>query len=87
MILTDVGHGIKPATEAILSMGERWTMRFQECLAQSHGLKILWKDVQINNVLADDHGDTVIANFGGGNTIGWVDTDRCGAMAGTNRGH
>ena len=58
-----------------------------ECFAQSHGLEIPWKDAKTSNVLTNDHGNAVIANFGGGNTIGWVDTDRCGAMAGTNRGH
>jgi serine/threonine protein kinase len=51
-----------------------------------HNLGILWRDIKIDNVLINDDGDAVVLDFGGGNTMGWVDRDKYGTMEGEEQG-
>jgi serine/threonine protein kinase len=51
-----------------------------------HNLGILWRDIKIDNVLINHDGDAVVLDFGGGNTMGWVDRDKYGTMEGEEQG-
>lgn len=37
---------------------------------------------QTDKVLIDEDGDVLVLDFGGGNTVGWVDRDTYGTMEG-----
>ncbi|KAK4031953.1 hypothetical protein C8A01DRAFT_41609 [Parachaetomium inaequale] len=43
---------------------------------------ILWRDLKTDNVLINEDDDAVVLNFGGGNTMGWVDHDKYDSMEG-----
>jgi serine/threonine protein kinase len=51
-----------------------------------HNLGILWRDVKTDNVLLDENNDAVLLEFGGGNTLSWVDEDKYGTMEGDQQG-
>jgi serine/threonine protein kinase len=61
-------------------------MQIKQTLAGLHDLGILWRDIKTDNVLIDDNGDAVVLDFGGGNTMGWVDWDKYGTMEGEMQG-
>jgi hypothetical protein len=47
---------------------------------------ILWRDAETDNEIINEDGDAVVLDFGGGNTMGWVDRDRYGSMEGEEQG-
>ena len=84
-------HGVKggtiPATEASMPLKLKWAAQIQETLAGLHELGILWRDVKTDNILIDDtNNDAVLLDFGGGNTVGWVDREKYGTMEGEAQG-
>ncbi|KAK3290436.1 uncharacterized protein B0H64DRAFT_378648 [Chaetomium fimeti] len=60
--------------------------RIEETLRGLHRLGILWRDIKTDNILIDDDDDAVVLDFGGGNTVGWVDQDKYGSMDGEEQG-
>jgi serine/threonine protein kinase len=82
--------GIKAGTispdEGTESLRTRWAAQIQVTLRGLHDLGILWRDIKTDNVLINDDGDAVVLDFGGGNTIGWVDQDKYGTMEGDEQG-
>ncbi|KAI0798277.1 hypothetical protein GGR55DRAFT_684799 [Xylaria sp. FL0064] len=55
-------------------------------VAQLHELETLWCNVKTGTVLIDNEGDATVQDFGGGNTVGWVDEDKYGAPKGDLQG-
>lgn len=43
-------------------------------------------DIKTDNVLIDDNGDAYLVDFGGGNTMGWVDRDKYDTVEGDLQG-
>jgi serine/threonine protein kinase len=81
-----VDEGIVPETEATTSLKLKWAEQIRYSLAQLHKLGILWRDVKSDNVLIDENNDAVLHDFGGGNTVGWVDREKYGTMEGDQQG-
>lgn len=85
-LLDGVARGTIPADEATPSLRRKWAMQIRKTLRGLHNLGILWRDIKTNNVLIDENGDAVVLDFGGGNTLGWVDPDKYGTMEGEEQG-
>jgi serine/threonine protein kinase len=78
--------GIKASTispdEGTQFLRTKWAAQIQVTLRGLHNLGILRRNIKTDNVLINDDGDVVVLDFGGGNTIGWVDQDKYGTMEG-----
>lgn len=81
-LLAGVKNGTIPDTEASVQLRQKWALQIEQTLAALHDLGILWHDVKTDNILIDDNGDAVVLDFGGGNTVGWVDRENYGTMEG-----
>jgi len=86
VLLLLVEQGTVPETEATTLLRLKWAEQIRHSLAQLHNLGILWRDVKTDNVLIDENNDAVLLDFGGGNTLGWVDEDKYGTMEGDQQG-
>ncbi|TGJ83126.1 hypothetical protein E0Z10_g5627 [Xylaria hypoxylon] len=82
MILDYTKAGRLPETEASTAMRTKWAEQIKHSVTRLHELGILWCDVKTDNVLIDNEGDAVVLDFGGGNTVGWVDQDKYGTLEG-----
>ncbi|KAK3896520.1 hypothetical protein C8A05DRAFT_39941 [Staphylotrichum tortipilum] len=85
-LLDGVEQGTIAPTEATASLRQKWATQIRRTLMGLHGLGILWLDIKTDNVLIDEDGDAVLIDFGGGNTMGWVDHDKYGSMEGELQG-
>ncbi|KAK4041378.1 hypothetical protein C8A01DRAFT_14839 [Parachaetomium inaequale] len=85
-LLAGVKQGTVAQTEAAPLLKQKWATQIKETLTGLHALGILWRDIKTDNVLIDDNGDAVVLDFGGGNTMGWVDRDKYGTMEGEMQG-
>ncbi|KAK4044294.1 hypothetical protein C8A01DRAFT_42963 [Parachaetomium inaequale] len=85
-LLTSVEEGTAAPSEAAPSLRQKWARQIRETLAGLHGLGILWRDLKTHNVLINNNGDAVVLDFGGGNTVGWVDNDKYATMEGEEQG-
>ena len=79
-ILDDVEADIIPRSEATAEMSAKWATQIRQSVARMHEIGVLWGDVKTDNVLINDDGDAVVLDFGGGNTLGWVDPDKYGTQ-------
>jgi serine/threonine protein kinase len=85
-LLAGVEEGTAAPSEAAPSLRQKWAQQIRETLAELHGLGILWRDLKTQNVLIDNNGDAVVLDFGGGNTVGWVDNGKYATMEGEEQG-
>ena len=85
-LLTGVEKGNIAESEATPTARQKWARQIRETVAGLHDLGILWRDLKTQNVLIDDNGDAVVLDFGGGNTVGWVDNDKYATMEGEEQG-
>lgn len=85
-LLAGVDTGTISPVEATVSLRLKWATQIQETLKSLHSLGILWHDINTDNVLINNDGDAVVLDFGGGNTMGWVDSDKYGSMEGEEQG-
>jgi serine/threonine protein kinase len=85
-ILDRVGTGSISSDEATPSLRRKWATQIKKTLRGLHDLGILWRDIKTDNVLINEDGDAVLLDFGGGNTLGWVDQDKYGTMEGDEQG-
>ncbi|KAL2194749.1 hypothetical protein P885DRAFT_80055 [Corynascus similis CBS 632.67] len=85
-LLDGVERGTIAPEEATVSLRQKWATQIRDTLAGLHSLGILWRDIKTDNVLIDEDGDAVVIDFGGGNTVGWVDRDKYGSMEGEMQG-
>jgi serine/threonine protein kinase len=85
-ILCGVEEGTIPHSEATADMKMKWAAQIRQSVAQLHSMGILWCDIKTDNVLINDDSDAVVLDFGGGNTIGWVDRDKFGTLEGDLQG-
>jgi serine/threonine protein kinase len=65
---------------------KKWSGQIKHTVAQLHRLGIVWGDIKVDNVLIDDNDDAIVLDFGGGNTVGWVDQDKHGTLEGDMQG-
>ncbi|KAI1116431.1 hypothetical protein F5Y14DRAFT_64338 [Nemania sp. NC0429] len=86
VLLQDVGDGIVPEAAASPALKKKWAGQIKHTVSQLHGLGILWGDVKTDNVLIDDNDDAIIVDFGGLNTVGWIDADKHGTVKGDMQG-
>ncbi|KAK5999060.1 hypothetical protein PT974_01448 [Cladobotryum mycophilum] len=86
VLLDHVEDGTVPGQEATASMKRKWAEQIKQSLARLHALGIMWRDIKTDNILIDEDGDAVVIDFGGGNTVGWVDHDKYGTMEGEQQG-
>jgi serine/threonine protein kinase len=84
--LDRVGTGSISSDEATPSLRRKWATQIKKTLRGLHDLGILWRDIKTDNVLINEDGDAVLLDFGGGNTLGWVDQDKYGTMEGDEQG-
>ncbi|KAK4152396.1 hypothetical protein C8A00DRAFT_16297 [Chaetomidium leptoderma] len=85
-VLAGVKEGTVAPSEATPSLRQKWARQIRETLAGLHSLRILWRDLKTHNVLIDNNSDAVVLDFGGGNTVGWVDNDKYATMEGEEQG-
>jgi hypothetical protein len=85
-LLDGVERGTIAPDEATAALRQKWATQIRDTLAELHSLGILWLDIKTDNVLIDEDGDAVVVDFGGGNTVGWVDRDKYGSMEGEMQG-
>ncbi len=85
-LLDGVERGTIAPAEASISLRQKWATQIRRTVTGLHGLGILWLDIKTDNVLIDEHDDAVVIDFGGGNTMGWVDHDKYGTMEGERQG-
>ncbi|GAP90045.1 putative protein kinase-like [Rosellinia necatrix] len=85
-ILQYVKDGSLPKTEASAAMRTKWGEQIKNSVMRLHEIGVLWRDVKTDNVLIDDEGDAIVLDFGGGNTVGWVDEDKYGTLEGDIQG-
>jgi serine/threonine protein kinase len=85
-LLDGVEQGTVAPHEATASLRQKWAAQIRGTLAGLHGLGILWLDVKTDNILVDEDGDAIVIDFGGGNTVGWIDHDKYGCMEGELQG-
>ncbi|KAH6857123.1 hypothetical protein B0I37DRAFT_301085 [Chaetomium sp. MPI-CAGE-AT-0009] len=85
-LLAGIDAGTISPGEATVSLRNKWATQIQETLRGLHSLGILWRDIKTDNVLINDDDDAVVLDFGGGDTMGWVDRDKYGTMDGEKQG-
>ncbi|KAK4247325.1 hypothetical protein C7999DRAFT_41384 [Corynascus novoguineensis] len=85
-LLDGIERGTIAPEEATVSLRQKWATQIRDTLAGLHSLGILWSDIKTDNVLIDEDGDAVVIDFGGGDTVGWVDRDKYGTMEGEMQG-
>ncbi|KAL2199419.1 hypothetical protein P885DRAFT_67446 [Corynascus similis CBS 632.67] len=85
-LLDGVERGTIAPEEATVSLQQKWATQIRDTLAGLHSLGILWRDIKTDNVLIDENGDAVVIDFGGANTVGWIDWDKYGSMEGEMQG-
>ncbi|KAL2261271.1 hypothetical protein VTK26DRAFT_4492 [Humicola hyalothermophila] len=85
-LLSDADAGTIPPGEATVALRRKWATQIEETLRGLHKLGVLWRDIKTDNVLINKDGDAVVLDFGGGNTMGWVDQDKYGSMEGEEQG-
>ncbi|KAK4237704.1 hypothetical protein C8A03DRAFT_44467 [Achaetomium macrosporum] len=86
VLLARVDAGAISPDQATAFLRRKWATQIRETLRGLHNLGILWRDVKTDNVLINEDGDAVVLDFGGGNTMGWVDQDKYGSMEGEEQG-
>ncbi|KAL2139344.1 hypothetical protein VTI28DRAFT_5306 [Corynascus sepedonium] len=79
-LLDGVERGTIAPEEATVSHRQKLATQIRDTLAGLHSLGVLWRDIKTDNVLIDENGDAVVIDFGGGNTVDWIDRDNYGSM-------
>jgi serine/threonine protein kinase len=64
------------------SRREKWASQIETPLEQLHSIGVIWSDAKDSNILIDERDDGWILGFGGGQTIGWVETELVGTKEG-----
>ena len=64
------------------SRRERWATQIEDTLNQLHAIGVVWGDAKTSNILIDEKDDVWIIDFGGGQTLGWVDYKLVGTKDG-----
>ena len=72
--------------EVTADLRRKWAAQIRGVVEGLHSLGILWHDIKVDNVLIDENDDAVVLDFGGGNTMGWVNRDKYGTMEGEKQG-
>ncbi|KAJ2978636.1 hypothetical protein NUW58_g7437 [Xylaria curta] len=85
-LLQHIDHGTVSEAAASPALKKKWAGQIKHTLARLHGLGILWRDIKIDNVIIDDNDDAIVHDFGGGNTLGWVDEGKHGTVEGDLQG-
>jgi len=85
-LLWMVKQGELPAAAVPSTLKKKWAEQIKRTVAQLHDLGIVWGDIKTENVLIDDNYDAFVLDFGGGNTVGWVDKDKHGKVEGDMQG-
>ncbi|OBT80282.1 hypothetical protein VF21_00579 [Pseudogymnoascus sp. 05NY08] len=72
-----------PATAISKARREKWSRQIEETLEVLHSRNIVWGDAKTANVLIDEVTDDAwVVDFGGGNTVGWIDRELHGSVEG-----
>ncbi|KAF9760870.1 hypothetical protein IL306_004079 [Fusarium sp. DS 682] len=74
------------AIESPPELRKRWASQIRRSLDKLHENDIIWGDAKAANVLIDQNDDAWIIDFGGSYTVGWVDKDKAGTLAGDSQG-
>jgi serine/threonine protein kinase len=64
------------------SRKEKWATQIEDTLKQLHAIGVVWGDAKTSNIHIDEKGDVWIVDFGGGQTLGWVDYGLVGTKDG-----
>ncbi|KAH9999759.1 hypothetical protein F4779DRAFT_152597 [Xylariaceae sp. FL0662B] len=75
-----LSYAIEPDTPD--SLRQRWATQVEDSLTKLHEAGIIWGDGKAENVLIDKDHNAWIVDFGGGHTVGWVDPENEGTLAG-----
>jgi len=65
---------------------DKWTGQIGGAIKYLHGKQLVWGDAKATNVLVREDGNTVLIDFGGGYTEGWVDERHCNTLQGDLQG-
>jgi len=60
----------------------KWATQVEDTLKQLHAIGVIWGDAKTSNILIDEKDDAWIVDFGGGQTLGWVDDELVGSRDG-----
>ena len=53
----------------------KWAAQIEDTVKQLHTIGVVWGDGKTSNILIDEKDDAWIIDFGGGQTLGWVDDE------------
>ncbi|CCF44106.1 hypothetical protein CH063_13611 [Colletotrichum higginsianum] len=74
------------AEQSSPGLRRRWAEQISTSLEELHHKGIIWGDAKAENVLIDEDDNAWIVDFGGGYTVGWVDKEQAGTLAGDAQG-
>ncbi|WQF81607.1 Putative protein kinase [Colletotrichum destructivum] len=74
------------AEQSSPGLRRRWTAQISTSLEELHGKDIVWGDAKAENVLIDRDDNAWVVDFGGSYTVGWVDKEQAGTLAGDAQG-
>ena len=60
----------------------KWATQIEDTLKQLHTIGVVWGDAKTSNILIHEKDDAWIVDFGGGQTLGWVDYELVGSKDG-----
>ena len=60
----------------------KWATQIEDTLKQLHAIGVVLGDAKTSNILIDENDDAWIVDFGGGQTLGWVDYELVGSKEG-----
>ena len=65
---------------------DKWTGQISGAIKYLHEKELVWGDAKATNILVCEDGNTVLIDFGGGYTDGWVDESNCNTPRGDLQG-
>jgi tRNA A-37 threonylcarbamoyl transferase component Bud32 len=71
----DLTYNLSDEEPILESRRAKWASQLTEILRQLHAIDIVWGDAKTANVVINRNSNVWLVDFGGGETMGWVDNE------------